>query len=318
MNRRQFLTTVPAAATTAALATTMASAERKEQPAIPIIDTHLHLWDLGKFRLPWIKEGTPLGRNHLMSDYLREAKGLNVVQAVYMEVDVDPAQQTAEAEYVLEICRKGNTPLTAAVISGRPASEDFRRYITRYKDSRYIKGVRQVLHGGTPPGFCLTREYIRGIQLLGEMGMSFDLCLRASDLADGARLIDACPGTRFILDHCGNANVQEKNRSAWERDMAAVARRKNVVCKVSGIVASAVPEKWKTEDLAPIVRHTAAVFGRERIMFGGDWPVCTRTATFRQWVEALQTIVRDWPQADQRRLFHDNAAAFYGLKDRRS
>ena len=52
----------------------------------------------------------------------------------------------------------------------------------------------------------------------------------------------------------------------------------------------------------------------ERVMFGGDWPVCTMTATYRQWVEALKTIVRQRPAEEQRKLFHDNAVRFYGLK----
>ena len=84
-------------------------------------------------------------------------------------------------------------------------------------------------------------------------------------------------------------------------------------CKVSGIVAGAVQDKWTADDLAPIVNHTLEVFGPDRVMFGGDWPVCTKAATYKQWVEALKTIVKDRPAAEQRRLFHDNAVALYGL-----
>jgi L-fuconolactonase len=65
--------------------------------------------------------------------------------------------------------------------------------------------------------------------------------------------------------------------------------------------------------LAPIINHTLQSFGPERVMFGGDWPVCTTTATYRQWVEALKTIVRQRPADQQRKLFHDNATRFYGL-----
>ena len=130
----------------------------------------------------------------------------------------------------------------------------------------------------------------------------------------GAKLIDECPDTRFILDHCGNGDVQAKDRSQWEKDMAAVAQRKNVVCKVSGIVVTAKPERWTADDLAPIVRHTLEVFGPDRVMFGGDWPVCTKTATFKQWFEALASIVRGRSAEEQRKLFHDNAVRFYGLE----
>jgi L-fuconolactonase len=313
-DRRAFLK--QGAALVSAWAAGSAAAAPGGAAPVPIVDTHQHLWDLMKFRLPWITKGSHLDRNFLMSDYLKATEGLNVVKTVYMEVDVDPAQQTAEAEYVLDLCRRADNPMAAAVISGRPASEDFARYIRRFKDSAYIKGVRQVLHGeGTPPGYCLDKNFIRGIRLLGDLGMSFDLCLRPGELPDGAKLVDACPGTRFILDHCGNADVKtsDTNLQKWKKDMAEVAKRKNVVCKVSGIVAGA-PEKWTADDLAPAVRHTLEVFGPDRVMFGGDWPVCTLAATFRQWVEALRAIVADRPDAERRKLFHDNAVRVYRLE----
>jgi len=280
----------------------------------PIIDTHQHLWDLSWLHLPWIEEGTILARSYRMRDYQEATDGLNVVKTVYMEVDVDPAQQAAEAEYVVGLCQRDDNPMAAAVIAGRPASEGFRAYIRRFASSPFIKGVRQVLHGAsTPPGYCLQPEFIRGIRLLGELGLRYDLCLRPQELLDGAKLIDACPDTRFVLDHCGNANVQAADRSQWERDIAEVAKRPNVVCKVSGIVASAKPGAWGPEDLAPIIRHTATVFGPDRLLFGGDWPVCTLAATYRQWVGALKQIVSGWSEEDQQKLFYENAARFYDL-----
>lgn len=283
-------------------------------PTIPIIDTHQHLWDLTRFRLPWLDGGGPLATSHTMEDYLRAADGLNIVQTVYMEVDVTPEQHVAEAEYVLDLCRRDDNPMAGAVIGGRPGGEDFAAYIARFAGNPAIKGVRQVLHGGgTPPGACLSEAFVRGVRLLGEASLRFDLCLRPGELLDGARLADLCPETRFVLDHCGNPDVQARDLSAWRRDIEAVAQRPNVVCKISGIVASAKPDGWTADDLAPIVHHVADAFGRERIFFGGDWPVCTKTATLREWIEALQAIVAHWSEADRRRLFHDNAAAFYEL-----
>jgi predicted TIM-barrel fold metal-dependent hydrolase len=282
---------------------------------LAIVDTHQHLWDLKKFRLPWIKEGSVLAKSHLMSDYFRVTEGLNVVKTVYMEVDLAVEEQTAEAEYVIELCQRADNPMVAAVISGRPASDGFAKYIGQFKNSAVIKGVRQVLHGpSTPAGYCLDRKFIQGIQLLGDLGKSYDLCLRAPELLDGAKLIDSCPNTRFILDHCGNADVQARDLTQWKKDIGEVAKRKQVVCKVSGIVASAKLGQWSAEDLAPIIRHTLEVFGPDRVMFGGDWPVCTLAATFQQWVEALKLIVSDRKEEENRKLFHDNAVAFYGLE----
>lgn len=280
---------------------------------IPIIDTHQHLWDLARFRLPWTQRLPALRRSFLPSDYDEAAAGLGIEQAIYMEVDLDPAQQTAEADYVVELCRRDDHRTVAGVISGRPAEESFRDYVTRYRDSTYIKGVRQILHvDATPPGYCLSPEFVAGIRLLGELELSFDVCVRPGELGDAAALVEACPGTRFVLDHCGNADVQAASLDDWQRGMEQVARHERVVCKVSGIVVSARPD-WSADDLAPAVNHTLDTFGEDRVMFGGDWPVCTQKASLRQWVEALRAIVAERPASAQRKLFYDNAARFYGL-----
>jgi len=209
--------------------------------------------------------------------------------------------------------------MAAAVISGRPSSEGFKDYISKYHGNRFIKGVRQVLHGeGTPAGYCLGSQFVKSVQLLGELGMSFDLCMRSGELLDGDKLVGQCPKTRFVVDHCGNMSVQETDaakRKIWMDGMKALAQRDNVICKVSGIVASA-KEDWKPADLEPNIRFTLDTFGPDRVMFAGDWPVCTLRATFRQWVDALKSIVKSDSPANQKKLFHDNAVTFYGLKDK--
>lgn len=283
------------------------------QPAPPIVDTHVHLWDLNRLRLPWIQKDSPLARSYVMKDYQTAVDGLNVVKGVYMEVDVDPKQHVDEANYVIDICRAGNTPLAAAVIGGRPADDDFPKYIARFRGNRFIKGVRQVLHNPTAKaGFCLTPAFVRGVQALGDAGLSFDLCMRPGEIGDAVKLVEACKNTRFILDHCGNGPVYAKDRNPWQRDIESLAKLRNVVCKISGIVVQA-RERWTADDLAPVINHSMNVFGPDRVMFAGDWPVCTLKATFRQWLEALRSIVRNRPAEEQRKLFHDNAMKYYGL-----
>jgi predicted TIM-barrel fold metal-dependent hydrolase len=95
--------------------------------------------------------------------------------------------------------------------------------------------------------------------------------------------------------------------------MAELAKRDRVVCKISGIVARANKDNWAAEDLAPIVNHCLDVFGPDRVMFASDWPVCTRVASLRQWVEALRSIVANRSEAERRKLFSENARRVYGL-----
>lgn len=321
-NRRRFLHTVGlgAAAVTVGRQTFEEACAKDSAvtETIPIIDTHQHLWDTTKFTLPWHKgeDTKPLQKSFVMSDYLEATKGLNVVKTVYMEVDVSPEQQVAEAAYVIDLCTRGDNPMKAAVISGRPGTPGFEPYIRKLAQSKFIKGVRQVLHGdSTPAGYCLQPNFVDSIKLLGELGLSFDLCLRSGEVLDAVKLVDQCPKTRFILDHCGNMSVSSTDavaRAKWLQGMKEMAARPNTVCKVSGIIVTA-NKGWKPDDLAPNINDTINTFGDDRVMFAGDWPVCTLKATFAEWVGALKHIVKDRSLAFQKKLFHDNAAKFYGI-----
>lgn len=283
----------------------------------PIIDTHQHLWDLEVVACNWMTDNTlPIARSFRPADYAAAIEGLGVVQSIYMEVDVKMDLLPVELDYVTGICESGSTTMVAAVVGGYPSEAGFARWVEPLRGHRHVKGIRQVIHEAvTPPGYCLTDDFVAGVRLLGKLGLTFDICIRPEELRDAAELIARCPGTRFVLDHCGNARVRHspEERDAWKRDIAAVAAKENVVCKVSGIVASAEAGAWSADDLAPIVNHTMEVFGPGRVMFGGDWPVCTLVASYREWLTALKAIVAERPEGEQRKLFHDNAKAFYGI-----
>ena len=297
---------------------------------LPIVDTHQHLWNLAQFALPWLEgEGMePLRKNHLMSDYLAAAGGAGIARTVYMEVDVAAEQRIAEAEFVAGLCRADDNPMAGAVIGGSPGEEGFCAYIDRFKGNDFIKGVRQVLHvPDAEPGRCLQERFVRDVQYLGEIGMSFDLCLRPGELGDAVGLVEQCPDTLFIVDHCGNADPQIVNGAAehdpanpfshtkeqWQRDMAALGEREHVVCKISGIIARA-PAGWNADTLAPAVNHCLDSFGPDRVVFGGDWPVCNFGASLGAWVAALREIVSGRPEEQQAKLLAGNAERLYGLE----
>lgn len=289
---------------------------------LPIIDTHQHLWDLTKLQLAWVKAGDPLASSHLLSDYKQATEGLNIVSTVYMEVDALPDQRVKEAEYVFDLCHQPHSGVAGAVIGGNPLAEGFKEYVLKFVKNHqtqpYFKGVRQVLHGDLPKGTCLKPEFEAGMHILGEHNLVYDLCLRPTEIADGAALARKCPHTRFVLDHCGNAPIYSEatapDREAWLAGIKEIAQLPNVVCKISGIIAQLKPGDDPVKRLTPSILTCVENFGHERILFAGDWPVCTLGSPLKGWIGALQTIVHDWPEAHQRKLFHDNAHKYYGLK----
>jgi L-fuconolactonase len=320
--RRQFLGQSFRAVAAGSLAAATRSSAEEPADSLPIVDTHQHLWDLKVVQPPWLQPGGELTRQYVTKDYLEATAGLNFKKAVYMEVAVADDQLVTEAEHVIGLCASPDHPTCAAVIGGRPAQPGFRAYMDRFQDSPYVKGVRHIMR---EPRMLNAEGLIPGLRLLGDRGLCFDLCVSTDMLAASAKIVDACPDTRFVVDHCGNADPvafmpkstaprePRHDADAWRRDMQALAERKNTICKISGIVAAMEKGKWTADDLAPPVNHCLDCFGPDRVVFASDWPVCTRGASLRDWVAALKEIVRTRPAAEQRKLFAENAIAFYGL-----
>lgn len=313
LTRREFL-----AAGGGTLALGCATPQNGTMTPLSLVDTHQHLWDLDRFTLPWLKRGGEIGRNFLLKDYNEACAGTLIQKAVYMEVDVAEEQKTAEADFVISVCEDPRSLTKGAVIGGLPASPGFKNYVDRYQGVRWIKGVRQVLNGAKP-GTCLGEDFVRGIRLLGERGLCFDLCLPPDQLEDAATLAERCPETRFVLDHCGNADPKafppgaKTPPDAWRRGIDRLAARPNVIGKISGIVARAPKGPWEPSLLAPPINHCLDAFGPDRVVFGSDWPVCLLGASLFRWVEALRVVVAPRPVEQQRKLFHENAVRFYSL-----
>ena len=155
--------------------------------------------------------------------------------------------------------------------------------------------------------------------------MSFDLVIPPRLIAQAAVLVERCSDTRFILDHCGNADPlaftagldwgrkPQHDADAWRRDIEMLAAQPNTICKISGIIARVPKGKATAEILSPIVNHCLDTFGPDRVIFASDWPVCTRGAPLRVWGNLLREIVKDRPSGQRRKLFWSNANNFYGL-----
>ena len=277
-----------------------------------IIDTHQHLWDLDRFRYSWLESVPALNRSFRMEDYLRATKDLHVVKSVHLEADVDEPFMLEETRHLLNLAEEPDNPLAGIVACARPESENFHVYLKKIVGEPRVKGIRRVLHT-QPDEVGRDPRFVENVASLADYGLSFDICVLARQLPIAINLVSHCPGVSFILDHCGVPQVKERVLEPWRSDIARLAQFPNIVCKISGLVAYADPQKWTAEDLRPYIEHVIACFGWDRVMFGSDWPVCTLSASYTQWVAALCSIVQPAGEADQDKLFYENAVRVYHL-----
>ena len=126
-------------------------------------------------------------------------------------------------------------------------------------------------------------------------------------------MVRACPETAFVLDHLAKPDVKGHRLEPWRAQMAELAEFPNVVCKVSGLVTEADHARWTPSELEPYVSHVLALFGEDRVLFGGDWPVVTTAASYQRWVSVLDDFTSQLALAARQKLWSDNARRIYRL-----
>lgn len=275
-----------------------------------VVDSHVHLWDPARFRMPWLDEEPKLRRPFGPSEFVEASSGLDVEAIVYVQVDATPAYGLLEARWAA--AQAG----VRAVVAFAPMEDGdvVRTYLDELvKIGPLIKGVRRLIQSEPDPAFITNLH--PGVRLLPQYGLSFDICIKHHQLAETIRMVRACPETSFILDHIAKPDIRAHQLDPWREDMAELASLPNVVCKLSGMVSEADHANWSVANLQPYVAHALAVFGEDRVLFGGDWPVVTLASSYRRWVESLDQLTQHLSPQAKDKLWRSNAKQVYRISD---
>lgn len=271
-----------------------------------IIDTHLHLIDPSALRYPWLAGVPALKREFSLEEYSIEARRAGIAAALHMEVDVDPADITNETLRVKQLAAQKDSLLQGAIVACRPEDAGFADYLETLADDPFIKGLRRVFHA-MPQDFPEGALFRENIQRLGATSLTFDLCVLPRQMAQAMALVDLAPAVTFVLDHCGIPDIKGEGWPHWHGQIAEMARRPNVVAKISGLVAYADAASWQVATLQPYVEHTIRHFGWDRVVWGSDWPVCTLGGGLLAWVAATHALIAACSRDERDKLLSGNA-----------
>jgi predicted TIM-barrel fold metal-dependent hydrolase len=277
-----------------------------------IVDTHLHIIDKDTLRYPWLDGAPALNRTFSHEEYGREAKRCGISDTLHMEVDVDVADIEAEIAYVQKKAGEHGSLLRGKIAACRPENAGFEDFLERQRANPFVRGFRRVLHV-MPDELSESSLFRENIRRLGGVGLTFDLCVLPRQLPKAIALVDLAPDVQFVLDHCGVPDIKGGDMSLWREHMAEIARRPNVVGKISGVVAYADPQTWTVETLRPYVEHTIGSFGWDRVVWGSDWPVCTLGGGLSTWVAATHALLSGASAEEKAKLLAGNAKRIWRL-----
>jgi len=279
----------------------------------PIVDSHIHLCDPVRFGYGWTKAAPSLARAVLPHHLTEAARPVVVDKFVFVEVDVDFPQHLDEATWVADLAR--SDPRLAGIVAALPLERGaaIEPEIDRLRRHDRLRGIRRLIQNQPDPDFCIKPDFIAGVRLLARHDLSFDICVFHHHLPNVIKLVRQCPEVRFVLDHIGKPGIKAGLSEPWRRDIRALAAFDNVHCKISGVATEADHQHWTREQLRPYISHAIDCFGFDRVMFGGDWHVSELAVSYPDWVEIVDQVVAGATATERRKLFRDNAIAFYRL-----
>lgn len=283
-------------------------------PEFPIVDAHVHLWDPQQFRISWLDNNLLLNRRYGLEEYAQHTAGIAVEALVYLEVNVEREYALLEARAIAELA--ATDPRIQAIVAWAPLEygAPIRSYLAALTaTSPLIRGVRRIVQGESDPNYCLRPGFVEAVRILPEYGLTCDLCIKHHQLDATIELVRSCPQVSFILDHIAKPDIAAGLLDPWRAQLRELASLPNVCCKVSGMATEADHQRWVASDLAPYVQHVLDVFGEDRVVFGGDWPVVLGAASYRRWVETLDQLTASLSPAAKQKLWSANAKAFYRI-----
>lgn len=264
--------------------------------------------------MPWIDDNAQLRKRFELPEYAEHTQGLPVEAMVYLQVDTTPAYGLLEASWAAAQAERDAR--VVGIVAWAPIEDGL--VASSYLDALAkvgspLKGVRRLIQAETDPDFQIRPEFLDGLRLLPKYGLSFDICIRHDQLARTIDMVRACPETAFVLDHLAKPDVKNNRLEPWKSQIAELAEFPNVMAKVSGLATEADHAHWTPADLEPYVQQVLAVFGEDRVLFGGDWPVVTMAASYQRWVSVLDSMTAHLSADARRKLWAENARRIYRL-----
>ena len=273
------------------------------------IDAHQHFWNYDPREYQWIDETmTPLRRDFLPADLQHELER----EGFRGSVAVQARQSLQETRWLLELAAQ--SPFILGVVGWvELRSPQAGAHLKQLAQNPKLVGIRHIVQSEPDDRFLLQPDFLRGISLLAEFDLAYDILIYPKHLAVAAEFVRRFPEQRFVLDHLAKPEIKSGTISAWNKGMAELASYPNVYCKLSGLVTEADWNRWKPEDMRPYLDVAFERFGANRLLIGSDWPVCTLAGSYARVMGLVKEYLSGHPEQEREAILGGNARRFWRL-----
>ena len=284
-----------------------------ETTPVPIIDTHIHLFDPTRPQgVPWPeKSDAVLYKPALPERYRRVTRGLGIMGAI--EVEASPWLE--DNQWVLDVAAKDKI-IVGTVGDLEPGEPDFRKNLDRFHRNPLFRGIRYGNLWNRNLGEKLSRpEFISDLKALADANLALDSANPDPALIEAlVRLTDRVPSLRVVVDHLPQLDPpSEKHfREAYQHNLRELGKRPQVYVKVSEVlrrVDGIVPTDL--DFYKPRLDEIWEIFGRDRLLYGSDWPNGDKWGTYPQVLNIVREYFTSKGRAAAEKFFWKNSVKAY-------
>jgi L-fuconolactonase len=290
---------------------------RAQVKSIPIIDTHMHLFDTRRPQgVPWPeKNDNILYKPALPERYRKIAAPLGITGAI--EDEASPLLE--DNQWVLDLAAK-NTIIVGTVGDLEPGKPDFGKHLERFHRNPLFLGIRcGNLWDRDLSKDVFKSEFISDLKSLAGAGLQMDTADPDPALILGVvRLTDKVPNLRVVIDHLPQLNIPSDSHalSSYRANLRELGKRRQVYVKVSEVlrrVNSKVP--MDLSFYRPVLDELWDIFGEDRLMFGSDWPNSDIWAPYAQVLGLVQQyFVAKGPVVAEKFFWKNSVGAYRWVK----
>ncbi len=281
-SRRGFLTS----ATAAFVAVPSLGGEQRPE----IVDCHTHFYDPTRPEgVPWPGRDDKILYRRVLPDEFRK---LTQPHGITGTVVVEASPRLDDNAWLLELARQH--PIVLGVVGNLdPRIDSFDRNLRRFAENRKFRGIR--LNQDLLRTQLDQSTFRRAMGLMADLDLELDVNGGPDMPREVARLAQLLPRLRIVINHAANVRIDGKAPPrAWMENLRAAAEHRNVFCKVSALVEGTGRNQGNApRDVAyyqPVLDILWNTFGEDRLIYGSNWPVSDRFASYA----TLFTIVRDY------------------------
>jgi L-fuconolactonase len=267
-----------------------------------LIDAHVHIWQLGANDCAWPTADLPaIHRDHMLVDFENVAKPLGVTGAILVQ-----SQESArDTRWLLE--QGAGARVVAGVVGWADLStRDIGPQLDALLEAGPLIGLRPMVQDLAANWFD-DPAIDPGLACLADANLTLDALIRPHHLAALDRLASRHPTLRIVIDHAAKPAIGDGAFAPWHDALALLARHPNVACKLSGLLTETAPDQ-PPQAVLPYIEAIAALFGRDRVIWGSDWPVLNLRGDYASWLAMARAAI---PAADHDAVFGRNARRFY-------